>query len=424
MKKRDHTLGLSSLLIPLAALLLGAAGAWACEFIVLAARRGHSLSDLRHQAAPFQDFLAQQAAPPNNDGYGLVWYGPQAVLPESQRHYATGLGTVWYRHNDGAVLDSAFARLWQPSGQARLVLGHVRNGTGGQGSHPFVQHRPGRSYSFQHNGDLTNGSSHDMKEALLDGLNQSGFFQRKDFPGSNWLGTPDDVDSWIDSELLFLYLLHHVDAAGGDLVRGLHAALNEEDWFGFDVKANLTSGDRTRNPPSVINFALSDGGTVVVYKNARDGDAAHELAWRDYGTGLVGVKTEQADGFIPLKQHELLVLPPDQPLFRVANMHDALPEPDPARPSRPTLLSASPNPFNPHTTLRFKVAEAGPVTLAVHNLRGERVALLAQGEWGAGEHAFTWRGLNDSGAPAASGTYLVVLDSGAGREVLKLLLVR
>jgi len=416
-------MGLCLLLPALSATLpLGPGVASACEFIVLAAERGHSLADHRGQASPFASFLAQQSAPPNNDGYGVAWYGPDPQLLDHQRHYATGLGTVWYRHNDGAVLDSAFAQVWRPGNQARLVLGHVRNGTGGRGSHPFVQHRARRSFAFQHNGDLSNGGSTDLKEALLHGLLQCGFFADDAYSGGNWWGDPADVDSWIDSELLFFYLLHHVEAADGDLEQGLREALAREDWYGFNVRADITRADPDVNPRSVINFALSDGETVVVYKNARDGDMAHELAWKVLGPGLAGVMTAHAEGYTALRQHELLVLPADGSPRTVANL---LEEPrDAVQPASLALLSASPNPFNPMTILRVQVMEAGTYSLAVHNLRGERVAMLGAGDWAPGGHAFTWQGLDEAGAPAASGTYLAVLSGGSGSQVVKLLLVR
>ncbi len=60
-----------------------------------------------------------------------------------------------------------------------------------------------------------------------------------------------------------------------------------------------------------------------------------------------------------------------------------------------------PNPFNPATDISFALPAASHVMLEVFNITGQRVAVLADGVFGAGEHTFTWDGSN-----VASGVYL------------------
>ncbi len=55
-----------------------------------------------------------------------------------------------------------------------------------------------------------------------------------------------------------------------------------------------------------------------------------------------------------------------------------------------SLEQNQPNPFNPVTRIAFALPEAGPARLAVYNIRGERVALLADGDQSAGSHVVTW----------------------------------
>ena len=89
-----------------------------------------------------------------------------------------------------------------------------------------------------------------------------------------------------------------------------------------------------------------------------------------------------------------------------------------------------PNPFNPQTTIRFELAEAGPVTLAVFDAQGRRVATLARGFYAAGEHAAAWDGRDATGRPVGSGVYLYRLlvqpVSGGQRQVYirRMLLLR
>jgi hypothetical protein len=72
-------------------------------------------------------------------------------------------------------------------------------------------------------------------------------------------------------------------------------------------------------------------------------------------------------------------------------------------------LRVAPNPFNPRTTVRFATARARTLTLTVHDLRGRRVATLAQGRFAAGTHTLRWDGRDRAGLPVASGTYLLRL---------------
>lgn len=74
-------------------------------------------------------------------------------------------------------------------------------------------------------------------------------------------------------------------------------------------------------------------------------------------------------------------------------------------PARLALRQNSPNPFNPVTALAFEVPAAGPVELAVYSASGRKVATLVDRLLPAGRHAASWRGVDDGGAPVASGVY-------------------
>lgn len=78
------------------------------------------------------------------------------------------------------------------------------------------------------------------------------------------------------------------------------------------------------------------------------------------------------------------------------------------------LLPSAPNPFNPRTSVRFALARAGHVSLAVFDARGKRIATLLSGDFPAGEHAANWDGRDDCGRAASSGLYLVRLVTAAG----------
>ena len=83
-----------------------------------------------------------------------------------------------------------------------------------------------------------------------------------------------------------------------------------------------------------------------------------------------------------------------------------------------------PNPFNSSTLIRFDLAEAGPVELAVYNLAGQQVAVLVDGVQGAGSYAVHWDGRAAAGGALASGMYLYRLRAGAAVQTRKMLLLR
>ncbi|MBN2172320.1 MAG: T9SS type A sorting domain-containing protein, partial [Candidatus Krumholzibacteriota bacterium] len=83
-----------------------------------------------------------------------------------------------------------------------------------------------------------------------------------------------------------------------------------------------------------------------------------------------------------------------------------------------------PNPFNPRTTISFSLPAAAEITLAVHDVRGRQVALLASGAWSAGRHDVVWDGRDGAGHPVASGLYLYRLEADGVRITNKMLLMK
>ncbi len=83
-----------------------------------------------------------------------------------------------------------------------------------------------------------------------------------------------------------------------------------------------------------------------------------------------------------------------------------------------------PTPFNAEVTIPFALAEAGPVRLAVYNLMGQQVRVLADEWMDAGAHRVRWDGRTAAGVEAASGVYWAVLQAGGAVQTAKLALIR
>lgn len=88
------------------------------------------------------------------------------------------------------------------------------------------------------------------------------------------------------------------------------------------------------------------------------------------------------------------------------------------------LVGNHPNPFNPTTTIRFSLAEAGIASLKIYDVRGRLVRTLLEGPAQPGEHDLRWDGRSDGGARVASGVYFMRLAMAGFSEQRKLVLAR
>jgi len=88
------------------------------------------------------------------------------------------------------------------------------------------------------------------------------------------------------------------------------------------------------------------------------------------------------------------------------------------------LLGNAPNPFNPQTTITFALHTQQRAEIAVYDLTGRLLGVLADRSYGAGEHSIVWSGQDAMGRAVPSGTYVVRLETESGVETGKVMLVR
>ena len=83
-----------------------------------------------------------------------------------------------------------------------------------------------------------------------------------------------------------------------------------------------------------------------------------------------------------------------------------------------------PNPFNPETTIRYAIPEAGKVTLAVYNVLGQEVTRLVDADILPGFYTVSWNGKDALNRTVASGIYLYRIQAGNFNETHKMLLLK
>jgi subtilisin family serine protease len=171
---------------------------------------------------------------------------------------------------------------------------------------------------------------------------------------------------------------------------------NSSDYLSFQVLNGSTWTEIQRwsgSSSTWRNLAYSVTGSALKFRFVffSNGSATSEGAYVD-DISLVGTPIAFA--------------PPDGPTI-LALMDETGESEAPALATReagPGLV-ATPNPFNPRTTLHFTLGQAGHVRLEVFSADGRRVRLLQDGILPAGDHEFAWHGADGAGHILATGVY-------------------
>lgn len=84
----------------------------------------------------------------------------------------------------------------------------------------------------------------------------------------------------------------------------------------------------------------------------------------------------------------------------------------------------APNPFNPRTTIKYVLPEAGPARLSVFDVAGRLVCTLVDESMPQGTHEAVWDGRDAHGREVGSGSYLARLEFGGQIATMRMGLVR
>jgi hypothetical protein len=89
-----------------------------------------------------------------------------------------------------------------------------------------------------------------------------------------------------------------------------------------------------------------------------------------------------------------------------------------------THLSNYPNPFNPSTTIKLELAEAGKIELAIYNIKGQKVKTLLDCTTAPGTYECNWNGKDETGKVVSSGQYVVKLKHNEKETATKIMLLK
>jgi len=94
------------------------------------------------------------------------------------------------------------------------------------------------------------------------------------------------------------------------------------------------------------------------------------------------------------------------------------------KPEKFELLPCYPNPFNPSTTITYRLAKTGLVKLEVFDIKGRLVNVLVEGIMNTGQHQVVWQANDLNGQAVSSGLYIARLTAGSKIRRMKMLFTK
>ncbi|MBD3170432.1 MAG: T9SS type A sorting domain-containing protein [candidate division Zixibacteria bacterium] len=301
----------------------------------------------------------------NEDGWGISYYD------------SANDEVIIRRGGTRAFLDAEYDSLvnYLDSNPPRSLIAHIRNCSSGcccdgcdsiPDPHPFYRHKFGKLWTFVHNGVADKHKFIELvgEQYLLENPPNGSGIPECD---------PSDTSLVVDSELLFTYLLKHIEENGGDASRGLNHAL-------IELKEKQISG--------IFNFILSDGHAIWAY---RDGESLYYIHAPAIGYTAVASRYpgNTRGAWIECSSNQLIIIEPGtEPLIvDIGNDFDLPPA---ELPGKTTLYGNYPNPFNQRTNIPFYIHRGTHITIDIYNLLGQHVGNPLNQYLPRGYKTITW----------------------------------
>ncbi|MBW6514737.1 MAG: T9SS type A sorting domain-containing protein [Candidatus Syntrophosphaera sp.] len=194
----------------------------------------------------------------------------------------------------------------------------------------------------------------------------------------------------------------------------MHLAITESDiaynWQGqdhFNFVNRMMYPTYDGTPIDLINWPLGTSDVVLAISK--------EASWVTANCELVAF-IQNVDSKEIIQANKVAVLDLEFP--PVANNDPG------ASPVLTALGSSFPNPFSGQTTIAYTLAEKGPVSIEIYNVKGQLVRTLISATKAGGSHSTVWNGRDNNGKQAANGTYIVRMKSGNQVSTRRLMLLK
>ena len=195
---------------------------------------------------------------------------------------------------------------------------------------------------------------------------------------------------------------------------GLSLAYDSEvlEFVGSRVGEDNLLGEAALALPQVINLQDGKASIFALGETAVNGDLGLSLVFR--------TKLETEGSYIEITDGLLR-----DGNYGVNSLRGPASVMIETRPEVYALNDNYPNPFNPETTIKYQLPEAGLVTLEVYNMLGQVVKTLVSENQTAGRKTVQWDATNDNGQSLSSGMYFYHVEAGEGfQDTKKMLLLK
>jgi hypothetical protein len=174
------------------------------------------------------------------------------------------------------------------------------------------------------------------------------------------------------------------------------------------VSGRLASWQTISDDGATVSQAITHISDLLTDSDDSNDEIAKDIADTINNGGTI------AAGVIPLTITQIAYTPPVD--FA-----------EPAAVAAPKLInnvSSFPNPSNPHATITYELGSETPVTLAIYNIRGQRVRVLVDNVVQSGVNYIDWNGKDRSGRDLASGVYFFRVEAGSERVTHRMIILR
>ena len=192
-----------------------------------------------------------------------------------------------------------------------------------------------------------------------------------------------------------------------DLSEKLFYKWNDSDWVD---KARASVGYDDNQIPVQVLLEKKDSTDAWVNVSLR------ENTYSDNGLLTETVQSKWRDeNWLPRRRYE----------YNYSTDRGVLSAGAPAAlPKKIVLSQAYPNPFNPATTISYRLLEANHVRVDIYDMVGNKVCTLVNQRQDAGTRSILWNAINDRGQPVAAGVYLYTVQAGGDWISRKMVLLK
>ncbi len=229
--------------------------------------------------------------------------------------------------------------------------------------------------------------------------------------GSQTGGYGDDLSEAINDSVQLLYAF---DAAG-DLVTGVSYRSGGQAHLGGNILGLHQTVNRIGGPPNLPDSVLLGMINNPIFNpTAPPGDVS--LYW----VVSLGTYSDTVSDTIRFS----LVNGHTKTDIRNAELARHSGAAVSRQPMSFMLFKNYPNPFNPSTTIAYRLEKETNFELSIYNMVGQRIRILEKGRHDAGIYNIVWDGRDDAGKTVSSGVYIYRLSDRVHSTSRKLLLLK